>query len=79
MPDSDNPATPPQHDEGATPYAAAEITDDEFHTLADEFLEKLHDRCEEIQEGREDVEVEYSVSLSPASWLLRCAVVLTSK
>jgi frataxin len=63
MPDTDNPS-PPKLDEVATTLTAAEITDEEFHTLSDAFLEKVHEKAEQVQEGREDVEVDYSVSLS---------------
>ena len=63
MPDSENPSTPERED--TTNYIAAEISDEDFHQLADEFLEKLNDRCEAIQENRQDVEVDYSVSQQP--------------
>jgi frataxin len=42
-----------------------EVTDDEFHARADEFMEKVHEKAEQIQEGREDVEVEYAVRIPP--------------
>jgi frataxin len=62
MPDTDNPS-PPKVEEVATTLTAAEITDEEFHTLSDAFLEKVHEKAEQVQEGREDVEVDYSVSV----------------
>ncbi|KAL2024349.1 hypothetical protein VTK56DRAFT_8831 [Thermocarpiscus australiensis] len=48
----------------------ANITDAEYHTLADEYMDKLLTHLEELQDQREDVDVEYSsgvltVSLGP--------------
>lgn len=63
MPDTENPSTP-QRESSTANLTAAELSDDDFHTLSDEFLEKVHEKAEQIQEGREDVEVEYAVSLS---------------
>lgn len=64
MPDTENPSTPARDSSAASP-AAAEISDDEFHTLSDEFLDKVHEKAEQVQESREDVEVEFSVSAWP--------------
>ena len=63
MPDTENPSTP-KREPLATTLTPAEITDEEFHTLSDAFLEKVHEKAEQVQEGREDVEVDYSVSSS---------------
>jgi frataxin len=63
MPDTENPSTP-KREPLATTLTPAEISDEEFHTLSDEFLEKVHEKAEQVQEGREDVEVDYSVSPS---------------
>lgn len=61
MPDSEEPKPkapePTYHVSEPTP-----IEDDEFHTHADEYLERVVARVEELQESREDVDVEYSVS-----------------
>ncbi|KAL2143657.1 hypothetical protein VTI28DRAFT_10164 [Corynascus sepedonium] len=38
----------------------ADISDSEYHTVADEYLERLLTRLEELQDEREDVEVEFS-------------------
>jgi hypothetical protein len=61
MPETENPSTP-KREPLATTLTPAEITDEEFHTLSDAFLEKVHEKAEQVQEGREDVEVDYSVS-----------------
>lgn len=48
----------------------ADISDSEYHTVADEYLERLLTRLEELQDEREDVEVEFSVSqAAPIGWL----------
>jgi hypothetical protein len=60
MPDTENPSTP-KREPLATTLTPANITDEEFHTLSDAFLEKVHEKAEQVQEGREDVEVDYSV------------------
>jgi frataxin len=58
--DTENPSTP-KREPLATTLTPANITDEEFHTLSDAFLEKVHEKAEQVQEGREDVEVDYSV------------------
>ncbi|KAK4111077.1 Frataxin [Canariomyces notabilis] len=42
------------------PKTPANITDAEYHTIADEYLDRLLSRLEEIQDEREEVDVEYS-------------------
>ncbi len=39
----------------------ADINESDFHTVADEYLDKLLSRLEQLQDEREDVDVEYSV------------------
>ncbi|KAK4238805.1 hypothetical protein C8A03DRAFT_14739 [Achaetomium macrosporum] len=39
---------------------ASEITDAQYHTLADTYMDNLLNRLEELQDEREDVDVEYS-------------------
>ncbi|KAK3939254.1 Frataxin-like domain-containing protein [Diplogelasinospora grovesii] len=41
----------------------AEITDSEYHAVADVYLEKLVNHLEELAEKREDVDVEYSAGV----------------
>lgn len=63
MPDSEDPQPPKGTPEDAPPRQPTELTDDEYHKVADEYMEVVHEKAELIQEGREDVEVEYSVSV----------------
>lgn len=62
MPDTEHPAKPLNETEEvqSTP-AVAEITEKEYHELADEYLENVVNRFEELQDQREDIDVEYSV------------------
>ena len=62
MPDTENPSTPKRESTTAN-LVPTEVTDEEFHAHADEFMEKVHEKAEQIQEGREDVEVEYAVRI----------------
>lgn len=41
--------------------AATELTDDQYHKLADEYMDRLVTHLEELQDEREDIDVEYSV------------------
>lgn len=43
------------------PKTPADISEGAYHTVADEYLDKLLSRLEELQDQREDVDVEYSV------------------
>jgi hypothetical protein len=63
MPDSEDPA-PPAIESEPKPTTPTEIDDDEFHLHADQFLNSVHEKAEAIQEGREDVEVDYAVCLA---------------
>jgi frataxin len=42
--------------------AVSDITEAEYHQVADEYLETLLSKFEELQDAREDVDVEFSVS-----------------
>lgn len=61
MPHAEEPAPrnaePTHHIKGPTP-----LEDDEYHEISDKYMEQIVSKMEEIQESREDVEVEYSVS-----------------
>lgn len=55
---------PVQPKEEAAPTvvrAATELTDDEYHKLADQYMDRLVTHLEELQDEREDIDVEYSV------------------
>jgi frataxin len=62
MPDSENP--PPKESQPTEQITAAtDVPYEEYHQRADEYLEQLQNKLEEMQEGRSDIEVEYSVCL----------------
>ncbi|KAK0705581.1 hypothetical protein B0H67DRAFT_498660 [Lasiosphaeris hirsuta] len=41
----------------------AEISDSEYHAAADEFMERLLNHLEELEDARDDVDVEYSAGV----------------
>lgn len=63
-PESENPEPkiPEDHDSAVGP---AQLSPEQYNALSDEYMDKLVERLEELQEEREDVDVEYSVSKSP--------------
>jgi frataxin len=66
MPDTENPSKPLDETEQAEPTAAvAEITEQEYHEIADEYLDNVVSRFEELQDQREDIDVEFSVRIAP--------------
>jgi frataxin len=46
---------------------AADISENEYHTVADRYMDTLVTRLEQIQDEREDVDVEFSVRPHPHS------------
>ncbi|KAI5467012.1 hypothetical protein BGZ63DRAFT_418749 [Mariannaea sp. PMI_226] len=68
MPESDNPAKPEPAANKATSYAAVDLTDAEYHEIADEYLENVLIKFEELQDAREDVDVEFSSGVLTITW-----------
>lgn len=56
--------------------AATELTDDEYHKLADQYMDRLVTHLEELQDEREDIDVEYSVCHSLVRIVVRDSDVL---
>lgn len=65
MPDAENPSPPKQNSTDPATTQPTPLEPEEYATVADEYLESVLARAEELQEEREDVEVEYSVRRSP--------------
>lgn len=63
LPHTDDPA-PPNVEDNAPKAVPAELTDGEYHEVADAYLEVILSRLEEIAEKDEGVDVEYSVRMS---------------
>lgn len=57
----DKPRDPNNVETPKVAQTPANMTDSEYHTVADEYLERLLTHLEELQDSREDVDVEYSV------------------
>ncbi|EMC95074.1 hypothetical protein BAUCODRAFT_47876, partial [Baudoinia panamericana UAMH 10762] len=68
MPDTHDPQPPsttePHHDA----KQPTEVSEEEYHEHADRFMDSLHDRAEELQEERQDVEVEYAAGVLSLSF-----------
>lgn len=66
MPDTEDPQ-PPQEDSAAGPRVTqpTELSDEEYYTISEELMDTINDKAEALQESRADVEVEYSVNVSP--------------
>ncbi|KAK0948506.1 Mitochondrial matrix iron chaperone [Friedmanniomyces endolithicus] len=62
MPHTEEPEAPdlePHHEAGAH----ADLSDEEYHLHADRYMETLQEKAEELQEGREDVEVDHAAGV----------------
>lgn len=66
MPETESPQPPKRVEEERAVLQPTEIDMDEYHTRADDYMDAVNEKAEAIQEGREDVEVEFAVSY-PAS------------
>lgn len=62
LPHTDDPS-PPNVQETTVKTVPAELSDSEYHELADEYLSIIQDRLEEVAEKNDKIDVEYSVRL----------------
>lgn len=67
MPDTSEPANKPAAQANSIPQPV-ELTDGEYHEVADVFLENALSKFEEIQDQSDEVDVEFSVGF-PAPFL----------
>ncbi|KAH8706546.1 hypothetical protein BGZ61DRAFT_223131 [Ilyonectria robusta] len=67
MPDTENPAKATPEPE-TTGFAVVELSDAEYHELADEYLDNVVGRFEELQDSREDIDVEFSAGVLTISF-----------
>ncbi|KAJ4355142.1 hypothetical protein N0V85_009558 [Neurospora sp. IMI 360204] len=59
----------PKEDAASTVVrVATELTDDEYHKLADQYMDRLVTHLEELQDEREDIDVEYSAGVLTVSF-----------
>ncbi|KAK4634418.1 Frataxin, mitochondrial [Fulvia fulva] len=64
MPDAEEPEPPKvEKPETPRPTEPTELSEEEYHEHADAFVGSVHEKAEQIQEGRDDVEVEYSAGV----------------
>jgi frataxin len=59
MPDSDNPDKPAA--ETKVTRTAVQLSDGEYHIIADTYMEVLVSKLEDLQDEKEGIDVEYSV------------------
>jgi frataxin len=71
-PESDNPPAKTLEPE-AKPQEPTELTIEEYHEVADTCIDRLVATFEELQEAREDVDVEYSVSFCSTTVPRHCS------
>ncbi|GAO16262.1 hypothetical protein UVI_02000410 [Ustilaginoidea virens] len=59
MPETDNPA---KHDvaEVQTSIGVADLSEGQYHELADSYLDAVLSKFEQLQDAREDIDIEYS-------------------
>ncbi len=60
MPETDNPTKHGSVKSQPT-YGVLELSDNEYHELADGYLEAVLSKFEALQDAREDLDIEYSV------------------
>ncbi|KXT14365.1 hypothetical protein AC579_2764 [Pseudocercospora musae] len=63
MPDTEDPQPPKESPPEQVAQHPAELSDDQYHELADEYMDTVHEKAELLQEGREDIEVEYAAGV----------------
>ncbi|KAK5997196.1 Frataxin-like protein [Cladobotryum mycophilum] len=62
MPDTSTPTTK-DSPTPETKYVVAELTDEEYHEISDNYLDNALAKFEQLQESREDLDVEYSAGV----------------
>jgi frataxin len=68
MPHSEDPPAREAESQEEIPSQKTEITNEEYHVRADQFLESLLSKLEARQEDKGDIDVEYSVSRNSSGW-----------
>jgi Frataxin-like domain len=65
MPDTSDPK-PREAEEHDQPKTASELDFEEYHKLADQYLERLMVKLEQKQEEKTEIDAEYAVRFHPA-------------
>lgn len=63
MPDQENPKAPQNAPEEAPPFEPTALEDEEYHSIADAWMNAINEKAEAMQEAREEVDLEFSVRL----------------
>lgn len=61
MPETAEPKPPSDDAQAAIPTQPTELSEEEYRELSDDYMNAVFDQAEQLQESRDDVEVEYSV------------------
>jgi frataxin len=75
MPDTENPAKPPAGAEKEAAPSPVELTETEYHEVADQYLDHVLAKFEEIQDQADEIDVEFSVCPFPSldyAQVIRC-------
>lgn len=68
-PDSEDPK-PKEAEPHAIDAAPVELSNEQYNQLSDDYIDAIVSKLEELQEEREDVDVEYSVRLPSSPFLI---------
>jgi frataxin len=71
MPDTSDPP-PREAEEHDQPKIATELGFEEYHQLADQYLERLLVKLEQKQEEKAEFDAEYAVSCDGSPWKAAC-------
>jgi len=64
-PETENPQPTEPEASGSSAAVPAPLTDQQYNEISDDYMNTIVEKLEQLQEEREDVDVEYSVRLSP--------------
>lgn len=67
MPESEDPKPPNEEAvDLAHNLSPANLTDEEYHQISEDYMDTVNEKAEALQESRQDVEVEYAVRIPVA-------------
>ena len=78
MPETDNPSKD-ESEKIDTSWAVVDVSEDEYHQLADTYLNNVQAKFEELQDKRDDLDIEYAVSfLFPLFYFITSSAVVAA-
>ncbi|KAF2432106.1 Frataxin [Tothia fuscella] len=79
LPDTSDPEPREAEEHEPAPEHKTEITIEEYHTLADEYLEKLISKLEARQEEKGDIDVEYSAGVLNVDYMKKGVYIINKQ